>query len=242
MRSGEAKLSYPACDIDQDWYRLIPSRFPPIDPYERLGSATVRALAAESEALTNPRQASKARLTKGTASLDERSPRLQNWNHAPFTYKNPEGSHFLEPAYGVLEVAATVSAALAIAVHRREIFLSRTNEEAIDLDMRLLCTRIRGKFVDLTTLEPDTSQATRWAIGRELYEQGAKGVLFCRPQKPDAHFLAIFDGGLLERSVQETHYRFVWDGKAIKSVYDFNTGEEILRGDLLSDGASREAA
>jgi hypothetical protein len=144
-------LDFPRRHWDQDWYRLIPSRFPPVDVYERL-APELRAVAQETEALTNPRLAAKARLTGGPASVDENSPRLQNWNHAPFAYTNPEGSYLLSPVHGVMEVAGSEEAALAIAIRRREIFLGRTTELALDLDMRLLSTRIAGEFADLTGL------------------------------------------------------------------------------------------
>lgn len=242
MRNEEAELDYTTCERDQDWYRLIPSRFPIVDPFERLGPPALRAAAAEIEALTNPRLAEKARLIGGPGSVDERSSFLQNWNHAPFAYKNPEGTRFLNPTYGVMEVAATIHAALAFAVQRRETFLSNTDEAPMDLDMRLLTNRIRGKFIDLTALGSETTKTDRWAIGRVLHERGESGVLFRRPRIPDGVFLAVFDQKLPERGLQATHYRFVWDGKFIKSIYDFTTGEAIPRSDLLPSGEGREAA
>ena len=42
--------------------------------------------------------------------------------------------------------------------------------------------------------------------------------------------------------MQQTHYRFVWDGTVIKSVYDFGSGKEIKREDLLPAGSGRQAA
>jgi len=241
MRSEEAELDYPPFHSNQDWYRLIPSRFPPVDVYERLAPA-VRAAAPDIEALTNPRLASKTRLTGGNARVDEMSPRLQNWNHAPFAYRNPEGSYFLGPLYGVMELAGSVEAALAIAICRRETFLSRTSEPPMDLDMRLLSTPIRGEFVDLMSVAADMTQAARWVIGQQLLDKGAAGAVFRRAERPDAQFLAVFDPASVERSVQGTHYRFVWDGTVIKSIYDFSTGEKIMRGDLLRGSPGREAA
>ena len=35
--------------------------------------------------------------TSGLHAIDTNSPTLQNWNLAPFTYPNPEGSHFFRP-------------------------------------------------------------------------------------------------------------------------------------------------
>jgi hypothetical protein len=225
-------LDFPRRRWDQEWYRLIPSRFPPVDVYEQL-APVLRAAAAEIEALTNPRLAAKARLTGGPASVDDNSPRLQNWNHAPFAYTNPEGSYLLGPIHGVMEVADSEVAALAIAIRRREIFLGRTNEPPLELDMRLLSTRIAGEFADLTAMSVEAAQAKRWAIGQRLLDVGTLGAVFRRAERPTAQFLALFDAALLERSVQGTHYRFVWDSTVIKSVYDFGSGREIKRGDLL---------
>ena len=44
----------------------------------------------------------------------------------------------------------------------------------------------------------------------------------------------MFDGTVLGRALQGAHYRFVWDGKNVKSIYDFSNGETILRDDLLA--------
>jgi hypothetical protein len=240
MRSEVAELDHPPFDSDQDWYRLIPSRFPPVDVYERLPPAA-RMAAPEVEALTNPRLASKVRLTGGAAGVDENSPRLQNWNHAPFAYENPEGSYLLSPLYRVMELAGSVEAALAIAICRREGFLGRTGEPPMDLDMRLLLTPVRGQFTDLRHLACDTAQEARWAIGAQLVEGGKFGAVFLRAERPDTQFLAVFDSAPVGRSVQGRHYRFVWDGAVIKSVYDFSTGETMLRGDLLRGSDGREA-
>lgn len=234
-------MDFPHSHWNQDWYRLIPSRFPPVDVYERLAPA-LRAAAAEIEVLTNPRLAAKSRLTGGAASVDENSPRLQNWNHAPFAYTNPEGSYLLGPVHGVMEAAGDEDAALAIAIRRRETFLSRTSEPPLDLDMRVLSTRIAGEFADLTAMALDMAQAARWEIGRQLLDAGASGAVFRRAERPVAQFIAVFDAALLERSLQRTHYRFVWDGTVIKSVYDFGSGWEIKREDLVPGSSGREAA
>lgn len=220
--------------VRQDLHRLIPSRFPPIDVYARLGPPELGAIAKGIESKTNPRLRAKDRLT-GMAGVDDASPRLQNWNHAPFAYSNPEGSTFLNPAYGVLEVTDGAHAALYWALLRREEFLQRTEEPPLDVDMRLLVTPVDGEFIDISNTPPDPDRNRRWALGRELYENGAKGVLFRRPRLPRALAFAVFDSTVLGRSVQSTHYRFSWDGKKVRLIYDFSSGEEILREDLARE-------
>lgn len=235
-------MEYPVVSIDQDCRRLIPSKFPTIDVYERLHSDPLRVVAQQLEELTNPRLAAKARLTRGNASVDTDSPQLQNWNHAPFAYPNPEGTYLLSPTYHVMEVASDVRAALASAILRREAFMSRTNEPPAGLDMRMISNRIRGEFVDLRGLSSDIDQAGRWEIGRQYYEQSAAGILFRHPEILGADFLSVFDPGVLvAKGVQATHYRFRWDGSRIPLIYDFGTGEDIRREDLFC-GGNRAAA
>lgn len=225
-------MKQPVCRRDQNFYRLIPSRFPPIDVYERLGSAALISAAQELEALTNPRLAAKRRVETDDHSK-ENSAKLQNWNHAPFAYKNPQGSYLLSGAHGVLEAAGDKRAALALSLIRRETFLANTNEEPTSLDMRVLVTHIKGRFADLTSLALDVPEADRWEQGRQLLEAGFSGAIFHRPEYPAAEFVAVFNPETLAASVQAEHFRFVWDGTLIKSVYDFSSDETIDRAALI---------
>lgn len=233
-------MEQPVCRKDQDFYRLIPSRFPPVDVYERLDSTSLRVAAQELEALTNPRLAAKKRVSAGDHAK-ENSAQLQNWNHAPFTYKNPRGTYFLSEAHGVLEAAGDKRAALVLAILRRELFLSNTNEEPTSLDMRMLVTRIQGKFIDLTDLSLDTPKAERWKIGQGLLDSGHYGIVYRRVECPKSEFITVFKNELLKPSTQAEHYRFVWDGKIIKSIYDFSSETKIEREELIGP-AARAAA
>lgn len=227
--------------VTGDWHRLIPSRFPPVEVYERLGPPELGALAKQIEDLTNPRLRERSWLvSKGGAA--ENSPQVQNWNHAPFAYPNPEGSTWLSEAFGVLEVVDCRRGALARSVRRREIFLSRTDEPPMGVDMRMFKTPVKGEFVDLRGEPSKLPKAERWALGLKLYEQGAKGVLFSPGDHPKMRALAVFNGGVLERTVQAEHYRFIWDGKTIVTVYDFQTGENIPRDELMAEFDARAAA
>ena len=235
-------VTYPTRSFDQDCYQLIPSRFPPVDVYERLESPELRAAALESEQRTNPRLTAMKHVETPLKPGDKAANQFQNWNHAPFVYKNPEGTHFLGPAYGVAEMAADLTAALLFALRRREEFFSRTNEDAMGQDMRVLCGRVNGTFTDLTALDPALSQAERWKIGQALYDEGASGIIYRRPGYAECRFLSVFDGTLLGRALQGAHYRFVWDGKAVKSIYDFSKGDTILRDDILAASVGKNAA
>lgn len=235
-------MPYPTRSFDQDCYQLIPSRFPTIEVYERLGDAGVQHAAKELEARTNPRLAAIDQLPNKPKQGEKTANQYQNWNHAPFAYKDPRGTHFLDPTHGALEVATDVKNALAFALLRREEFLSATDEAPMGLDMRMFMRRITGRFSDLTKLAPDLPRNERWKIGRDVWDSGAAGILFCRLGFGAHRFLSVFDGSVLGRALQATHYRFVWDGRNVRSIYDFSSGSEILRGELLGTELGRDAA
>ncbi len=239
-RSAGGDLDHPRRRVKAGWFRLIPSRFPPVELYERLGDDGVQAAAKASEALTNPRLISAERLGAVTGG-GPASPKMQNWNHAPFAYKNPQGSHLLGSAFGVLELLKDKRDAIAHALLRRERFLAATAERPTMLDMRLLITPVDGLFDDLTGLDPGMEPEARRSIGQTLVEEGSVGAITLRPELPGARFLSVFDGVVLGPTVQGAHYRFVWDGARIKSVYDFEskTDEALPREALV--GSSPES-
>lgn len=236
-------MTYSTRSFDHECYQLIPSRFPPIDVYERLELPTLRAAALELEQKTNPRLVAMKHHEKATGLKGgPANHQFQNWNHAPFVYKNPEGTYFLGPAYGGAEMAADLTVALLFALQRREEFFSCTAEEPLGQDMRVLSRRVTAKFTDLSALDPAMSQAERWKIGQKLHDDGATGIIYRRADYGEARFVTVFDGKLLGRALQGDHYRFVWDGKAIKSIYDFTKGETVLRDELAAAILGKSAA
>jgi hypothetical protein len=218
-----------------DGYRLIPSRFPPVSIYEEVVAADRLEDLVAIENLTNPRLQSAQRLMGLSLGLSPDSARLQNWNHAPFAYSNPEGSRFFPPERPCLELSDSRQTALAVSVSRRETFLARTREQPIGLDMRMLKTPVDGEFVDLRdvdlTLLSDPSlaaRAARWKIG-ESVPQGADGVIYRAPERPSAICISVLKGGVLGRSVQSVHYRYSWNGQRVTKVYAFDlVGTELL--------------
>ncbi|TPL29536.1 RES family NAD+ phosphorylase [Mesorhizobium sp. B2-4-8] len=226
---------HPQITIEGLYRRLIPSKFPTIDIYERFGGREMQAFAAELEAVTNPRLTAKSRITGGDISADSGSTRLQNWNHAPFSYPMPEGSYFLPAPYSVMELAFDERAALARAVLRREQFLSQTDELTCGVDMRMLTHRIKGEFVDLRGLPADTSQKARRLLGKQLFEDGAQGIVHHMAELPGHDFLCVFTSeALVEKATQGAHFRFRWDGNQINRIFDFSSNADIDRSELFA--------
>lgn len=232
---------YRVVEIDEVWLRLIPSRFPPVDVYQRIAAPENWDELHAIEVMTNPRVRERQWLT-GLNRVDLGSARFQNWNHAPFAYLNPEGSWLLDPFFGVLELSDCLQTALAASIRKRELFLSRTSEPPLDLDMRVLGHRVTGNFIDLTGIDPDLTQSERWQIGENALRSDADGALFMCPYRRGAKCISVFKGDALGKSDQHDHFRFVWDGVAIRTVYSFNDAETLAANEIFSEEPISRAA
>jgi hypothetical protein len=213
-----------------DAYRLIPSRFPPVNVYRGLiANGRLEELVA-AENLTNPRLRSHGRIVSMGQGNAEADPRLQNWNLAPFAYGNPDGTLFFGEDRPCLELSAERQTALAVSVAKRESFLQSTQETSIGLDMRMLSTPISGVFWDLRGLaEPagGLEQAVRKQIGLKA-PAAAQGLLFRPAERSAGTCIAILAGEVLGKSTQTVHFRYVWDGARIAVLYAFDRrGTEI---------------
>lgn len=212
--------------LDEELFRLIPSRFPPVSVYEGLVANDRVESLVEIENRTNPRLRAESRLL--SFYPDAKAPKLQNWNLAPFKYLNPEGSRFFDPTRPALELADDRQTALAVAVARRQTFLSRTGEPPIGLDMRMLKTPVRGRFLDFRDHPAELSLEARWRLGARVPED-VDGVLYHPPERPTATCAAVLRGDALGHTIQTVHYRFVWDGVRISKLYAFDDkGRQLL--------------
>lgn len=219
-------------------YRLIPSRFPPVNVYEGLIAGDRQEEITAAENLTNPRLRSLGRLSASVNGDVAADPRLQNWNLAPFAYGNPDGTLFFGEDRPCLELSAERQTALAVSVAKREAFLRATNEASTGLDMRMLATPVRGMFWDLRAEAPlpaGLSESQRRAIGKQMPE-AAQGILYRPVERPTGICLAIVTGDVLQRSQQTVHYRYMWDGRRISMLYAFDQeGTRIPASELARD-------
>lgn len=220
--------SSPVVDVDQSFLVLIPSRFPPIKLYARVANDEKMASAfTELEDMTNPRLREKVRIQGVAGPAGPEAPRLQNWNHAPFAYPNPDGTRFFSAATPALELFADLQTALAVSVRRRESFLSSTGEIPMGLDMRVLTRRVGGRFADCRGWPVSLEQDECRARAKLFLDSDVDGLLFNPVERPTATGIAVISGRTLERALQGDHFRFVWDGERISSLYAFRDGLEI---------------
>lgn len=218
-------------EIDQVFFTLIPSRFPTIDVFARVAGHRSNEV-AEIESLTNPRVRERNRIMNGAEAIDGNAPLLQNWNHAPFTYPNPDGTRFFDADRPTLELAADRQTALAISITKRELFLSKTEEAPIGLEMRELSRRVKGRFANVLDWDPELDPAERRRRARLIAEEGFDGLIFRPAERPSGLCVSVLNGEVLDRAVQCDHFKYVWDGRRVSTVYSYGSSRQYSPDDL----------
>ena len=146
---------------------------------------------------------------------------------AAFTHLNPLGSRFSDGSFGVFYASKLVETAVAETCHHRAKFMAWTSEPAQELDMRVYAVDIDTQLHDIRGLidvspalyAPDSYSASQ-ALAVSLRERGAGGLVYSSVRQPGGECAAVFRPRLLANCRQERHLCYVWDGKAIVTVYE----------------------
>lgn len=213
----------------QAW-RIIASRYPPIDLFERLTPdlAVWEALVAL-EQLTNPR----VRDEVGDIALVPVADRVAgpgaSYVMASFTHLNPKGSRFSDGAYGVYYAASTLETAIAETVFHFEAFARDSADPPRMEDMRVLLGDIDGDFDDAAALaEPQRSQvldpssyAVAQAYARQLRDADANGVAYPSVRHAGGQCVGAFRPRVVGLPRQERHLKYRWNGDRVDRYFDY---------------------
>ena len=208
-------------------YRLIPSRYPTVALYDAIADPADLEVVFAIEALTNAR----IRDELGDLRLVPPEERVSGTGSTPvmaaFTHLNPDGSRFSDGSYGVYYAAQTLDTAIAEVSHHRAAFLARTEEPAIDVDLRLIAAPVDADLHDLRELGPAGSglfdpsfYAKPQALGRRLREGGSAGVLYPSVRHAGGVCVGIFRPRALGRARVGAHIALHWDGQRITHWYE----------------------
>lgn len=232
MEFGVRKVAW------QKSYRLIPSRFPPVAPYERTAPSDTWDALASIERMTNPR-------LREVDSRDYLWPEdrgvEQNWLIAPFAYPNPEPTRFADGTYGFCPVCESVEGALADSALGREAFLRRTSEPPTKLDMRMLVTPISASLHDLASFDGVDDPVETRRVTSALRLQKSYGVLVPSQSRRGEKVAIVLRPTAFRPALQAEHYSYIWDGQRISKIYSYQDGSVIDPSDLIT-AEKRQAA
>ncbi len=208
-------------------WRIIPSRFPPIQLFERVTDPDDLEAILAIESLTNPR----LRDEVGDITLVPPEERVSGPGSsiimAAFTHLNPAGSRFSDGSFGVYYAAKGLDTAIAETRHHRERFMRATNQRRMELDMRVYLADLvaplhdlRGRQADFPLVYHDDDYAAGQHLGATLRKDGANGIAYSSVRLPGGECVAVFRPRLLANSRQERHLCYVWDGTRIGAIYE----------------------
>ena len=208
-------------------YRIVPSRFPPIDLFERVAPPADWEALIELESLTNDRLRDEVGRIQLVPPEECVSGPGAGYVMAAFTHIAPEGGRFNDPSFGAYYAARALQAAVAETSYHRARFLSATAEPPLQLDMRVLEAELAGEFHDLRGLraqwlavyEPADYSAGQ-ALARRLRAGGADGVAFESVRHAGGECAAVFRPRLVLRCRETRTLTYIWDGQSISGVYE----------------------
>ncbi len=208
-------------------WRIIPSRFPPIDLFERVADPGDLEAVIEIESMTNPRLREEAGELRLVAEEDRVSGPGAGYIMAAFTHLNPQGSRFSDGSWGVYYAAADLDTAIAETIHHRQVFLRATDEPPMELDMRVLVADAEGQLHDIRPwrerrpeLYHPSDYSAPQALARQLREGGSWGIAYHSVRHAGGENIAVFRPPVLSNCRQERHLCYVWDGGKISHVYE----------------------
>ena len=208
-------------------YRLIASRYPTVGLYDAIADPADLEVVFAIEALTNPR----LRNELGELQLVPPAERISGAGSTPimaaFTHLNPEGSRFSDGSWGVYYAANDLDTAVAEVSHHRAVFLARTAEPALEIDLRLITAPLEARLHDLRGLRRSAPQlydpadySVGRALGRRLREAGSWGVLYHSVRHPGGLCAGVFRPRALKPARESLHIALHWDGARITHWYE----------------------
>jgi RES domain-containing protein len=218
-------------------YRVIPTRFPAVNLFDRVASPGDFDALYALEAMTNDR----LRTEVGELDLVPRDERRfgAGWGPimAAFTHLNPLGSRFSDGAYGVFYCAQSRATAIAETRYHAVQFLAATQEPPLRQQMRLYTVLAQGNVVDLrdkasgaragapafdpAVLSP-TDYTAGQALGRAARAAGAPGIVYPSVRDAGGECLAAFRTSLLRDCHHAAYLEYNWNGSAIDVVFELN--------------------
>lgn len=212
-------------------WRIIASRYPPIDLFERVsrGDGAISEALIALEQLTNPR----VRDEIGQISLVPPDKRVAGpgatYVMAPFTHINPKGSRFANGTFGAYYAAGDLTTAIAETTYHFARFALDSADPPRFEDMRVLVGAFEAELEDVgqqneglraKLLDPhDYTAAQAWA--RDLREAGASGIHYRSVRWEGGECAVAFWPNVPGIPLQERHLQYHWNGERVDRYFDY---------------------
>jgi hypothetical protein len=215
----------------QSTFRLIPSRYPSINLFERISRPEDWDALIELESLTNPR----LREGVGVISLVPKTRRVSGPGAsivmAPFTHASPHRkTRFSDGTYGVYYAARLFQTALREVAFHMGRFYAATNASALQASFRTYKGKIDKVMHDITgprwthLLRPEPDEyAKPQAFARALRLANSNGIVYPSVRHAGGECIAAFWPDVVSIPIQTKHIELKWDGSRVTDWFDFET-------------------
>jgi hypothetical protein len=213
----------------QAW-RVIASRFPPINLFERVSmDPRVWDVLIELEQLTNPR----VRDEVGAIHLVPPERRVSgpnaSWVMAPFTHINILGSRFSDGNCGVYYAARQLETWIRETACHFARFASHANDPPRRETMRVLVGSIEHPFDDVYALDETTKAAIldkdsymqSRPFGADRRNSGSDGLIYPSVRHDGGQCVAAFWPDVVGTPILERHLNYEWDGRLVSRYFDY---------------------
>lgn len=200
-------------------YRLVNSKYPPIDLFDDVANAEEFAVIYEVQALTNPRLQNEI----GNINLlpaGEIPFGIPGCSYAcaPFTHVNPDGSRFSNGEYSVLYIADTQETALREVVYHQQSYWNKVDGLHYDrfVFRSLKCAFSFDNFCYLPHSEVNRNiyllddYFHSHNAGRELRESHG-GIKYHSVRNEGAECFALFTPKTVSSIIQTGHYEIIFN-------------------------------
>jgi hypothetical protein len=205
-------------------FRLIPSRYPPIDLFERIADPADWEMLAAIEGLTNDRLRDEIGQIGLVPPMDRiagpgASPIMAAFTHVGFA------SRFTDGSYGVYYASDQLAGAIKEVVHHQEMFLRRTSEPATHIQMRLYVGSISAELHDVRggwpAVHDPVSYLAAQKLALSLRKTGSNGIVYDSVRFIGVSNVAVFRPRVLASPSgkahvkQGEHIQLEWNGTRI---------------------------
>jgi hypothetical protein len=205
-------------------FRVIPSKFPPINFFERIVAPEQMDAAWYLEGLTNDRLRDETGDMTLVAKEDRVSGAGASIVMAAFTHiGNP--SRFSDGAFGVYYAANSLETAVRETAFHRARFLAATNEAPGEIDMRAYVGKPKEPFKDIRgpsfkSLHNPNDYSKSQLFGKARRDKGDCGLVYRSVRHDGGECIAAFKPKAVSIPVAGAALAYVWDGERITHVYE----------------------
>lgn len=210
-------------------FRIIPTRYPPVDLFESLGLSEERKRAYWTlQARINPRLLQESGDLRRVRAGDMVSGPGASIVMAAFTHIGFP-SRFADGSFGVYYASRTLRTAIRETVFHREADAVDARLAPQEFDMRAYVGRILKPFYDVRgdgyeelhgPTPSDYPVAQGFAKALRAHDPDAWGIVYRSVRDPGGECIAALRPPAVSVPTHGPHLTYVWDGRRITTVYE----------------------